>query len=308
MIWLVTISAYAATPDQLYQTWEKNAQQPAIAEKAAQDYLHVAPQGPHAHDLKIWLDAYHKALASLTGPQPTASSAPAKKQAVAQPTHPPQPDVQIAQPAAMPPKSAAPSAKPAAPPTRQASAIPKETVGDKKQQSEPRTGSASVKLASLSLEETLAFIADKVANQDRINFTAQFHNPADNSDLVEHLSYRASDASIDPNRCQLSFHWHVEEDGKRTTDEGRTVRLYLAKNIRVETIDQTLADLNAAAGHPFSVRVHPEVYAVHITQKGNPSGDNLYFRDRVTAEQIGEATKHALEFCGDGASKVSRHR
>src|SRR5215471_16327975 len=63
---LSTIATFADTPDQLYQTWQKNfLTDPAISEKAAEEYLRAAPQGPHAQDIKVWLDAYQRAMANL---------------------------------------------------------------------------------------------------------------------------------------------------------------------------------------------------------------------------------------------------
>ena len=46
---LSTAAAFAASPDQLYQTWQKNfLTDPAVSEKAAEDYLRAAPQGATA--------------------------------------------------------------------------------------------------------------------------------------------------------------------------------------------------------------------------------------------------------------------
>jgi hypothetical protein len=260
-ILLFTISAVAATPDQLYRTWEKNNhQQPQLAEQAAQDYLRVAPQGKYAHDLQIWLDAYRKALASLglTESQVATANAMNKKRHAAPRVAPPMQPAHPAQPEPQP-------------------------------------------FADKSLEETLAFIGDKMTGQGEISFTARFHNPAGKRDLVEQLSYEASNVSTDASKCEVSFHWHVERDGEATPDEDRAIEIGGAGTIRVETIDRALGDVNAAAHRRFSVRVHPEAYAVHIAAKDALSGDHLYFHDRDSATQVGQAARHALELCAAGA-------
>ena len=254
-----TVSAVAATPDQLYRTWEKNNhQQPQLAEQAAQDYLRAAPQGKYAHDLQIWLDAYRKALArlGLTESQVATANALNKKHHAA-----PRP---------------APPAKTAAQPEVQP-------------------------FADKSLEETLNFLGDRVAGQGGIGFTARFHNSAGKHDLVEQLSYEASNVSIDTNKCEVSFHWHVERDGQPTPDEDRVIELGVARNIRVETIDRALSSVNAASARNASVRVNPQVYAVHIAAKDAPSGDHLFFHDRDSAMQVGQAARHALKLCVGGA-------
>ena len=267
---LSTISTTAATPDQLYQAWQQNdVQQPEVAEKAAEDYLRIAPRGAHAHDLQVWLDAYHKALASLglTESRVGAGSAPDNNQAVVQPIRPKQPQPSKGQ----------------------------------------QTDLADLKPAGQSLEETLAFIRDKLALQGNIKFMAQFRSSADNRNLVEHLSYRARNVTIDPNQCQLSFHWHVEQDGKATPDQDRVVQFRLAKSVRVETLDQALAEVNAAAGDPLSVSTHPQAYAIHVARKDNALGNNLYLHDEDTASQVGKAAQHALELCSDRAKEQLRH-
>jgi hypothetical protein len=280
---LSTIAADAAPPDQLYQTWQKNyLTDPAVSEKAAQDYLRAAPRGPQAQELKLWLDAYQKAMANLM-----AQSKPPEAPPVTQATMPPAP---ARQPAAMPPE------------TRLASASGQENPAPITQMpKKPPQRSSAANPAGQSLDEMLAFIADKVASQDRLNFTAEFVNPSGGA-LVEQFSYEASDVTIDPNRCQIAYRWHVVQDGKESPDQDRAVQLRLSKSISVETIDQALGESNESH---FSVHARPQAYAVHIARWDNPSGDNLYFRDRGTAESITGTARHALDLC-DKAAESSR--
>ena len=354
--WLLlsAMAAHAASPDQLYQTWQKSyLRDPETAEKAAQDYLHAAPQGPYAADLQIWLDAYHKAMASiLSQPRSANKGAPSNKQASAQPAPPP-----AAQPPAPPPKFVAQQKPPkpaalnpaAALPVRRpkpATVQPKQPTGPvvnlaaatpvlvppkppqpvkpaavpslpvqsapaTRSQARPETRLASAepisqkpspKLlpndvsahpAGQSLDQALAFIADKVDDQDALTFTAESFNAAGGA-LVERLSYLASNVTIDPNRCEVSYRWHVQQDGRSTPDQDRAVQLRLSRAITVETIEQALADLNAGR---FRVHVHPELYAVHVARWDRPAGDNLYFRDRGMAESVAAAAQHALDLC-----------
>jgi hypothetical protein len=262
---LSTLGAHAASPDQLYQTWEKNyLTDPAVSEKAAEDYLRAAPRGPHAQDLKLWLDAYQKAVANL----------------MAQSTPPP-------------------AAK--ASQTRLASAIPQvNPAQNNPTPKQPPTLPPAAKPAGQSLDELLAFIADKI--EDRLNFTAEFVNPSGGT-RVEQLTYAASDVTIDPNRCQVSYRWHVVQDGNAAPDEDRAVQLRFSKSIGVETIDQALGDLN---DNHSPVHAHPQAYAVHIARWDKPSGDNLYFRERGMAESVAGAAQHALELCDKAAGRSGR--
>jgi hypothetical protein len=450
---LSTSLGWAATPDQLYETWqEDNLHRPDTAEYAAEDYLRVAPTGPHAQELHIWLDTYHKAMAMLeasrsktlgqataknkqakpnTKPasaapyrqaaaprparpvappappqfaarpapparqvasQPAArpapitppaasqpatqselpavqlpeirlASAPPRKQAAAPPPAPPaappsqpaaqppavpSPQTRLASPQPMPPaplQPAAPLAPPAvrppqtrlasaaprgpatvpspapsqlaarpAPPavpspeTQPASASPQENNVPKMRPPQAAANSSSgAKTKVLSLTQALAFIADKVEDEGRINVLAQFHDAAGDRDLVEQLSYEASGVTIDPNRCQLSFRSHMV-DGKGTTDQNRAIEFRLAKSIKVETADQALTDLNFAAGRPFPAHTDPQAYVVHIARWDSPSGDDLYFPGKDVATQVADVAQHALELCEDVTTKPGRDR
>ena len=148
----------------------------------------------------------------------------------------------------------------------------------------------------------LAFIADKVASQDRLNFTAEFVNPSGGT-LVEQHSYEASDVTIDPNRCLIAYRWHVVQDGKAAPDQDGAVQLRHSKNISVETIDQALGENN---DNHFSVHARPQAYAVHIARWDKPSGDNLYFRDRGMAESVAGTARHALDLCDKAAESSGR--
>jgi hypothetical protein len=334
-------AAHADTPDQLYQTWQTNSRmQPDIAEKAARDYLHAAPDGPHAAGLQVWLDAYHKTLATLLSraPQSLWKPAPkprAKQAAATAPAKPPAPMVaQAPAPAPSPPVAHPASAAPPPPQTRLASTPPEKPA--KEQHSNPQPAPAQppprTRLASAappqppreqhaksqpavppdtleghSLVETLAFIADKIDGEGRINFLAQFRDAAAGRDIVQRLTYTASKVTMDPNRCRVSFHWHVDQDGKGTTDEDRVVELRLAKSVAVETLDQALTDLNTGS-RPLTAHTQPTLFAVHIARWDKPGGDNLYFHDKDMAARVGAAASRGLELCEDNVRKPPRRR
>jgi len=207
--------------------------------------------------------------------------APSTKQASAQPSRPKQAVVR-------PPRPTVPPAE-----IRQASAIPPENAQTKEPSDEPQIKSLDLEPQGQSLAEALALIADKVSGEGTINFTAQFHDMAMGRDYTEQLSYKTSNVTIDPNRCQVGYHWHVERDGIAVSDQDRTVDLRLAKSISVTSID-------VEPGGRFSVRAYPKVYVVHIARWNNASGDDLYFRDRDVAARVGTASRRAVELCDNG--------
>jgi len=206
---------------------------------------------------------------------------PNTQQAFAQPSRPKQAIVRAPAPAAPPVE------------THQASAIPPEDTPKEQPSIAPQINSPDLKPEGQSLAETLALIADKVGGEGAINFTAQFRDMATGQDHTQQLSYKASNVTIDPNRCQMGYYWHVEQDGRVVSDQDRTVELRLAKSIRVASID-------AEPGRRFSMRAYPKVYVVHIA--GPSSGDELYFRDKNIAARVGAAIRRAVALCDKGSS------
>jgi len=213
--------------------------------------------------------------------------APNPKQASAQPSRPKQAVVRPLPPAVPPTE------------TRQASAVPPENAQNKQPPNAPQITSPDLKPEGQSLAETLALIADKVGGEGTINFMAQFHDVATGRDHTEQLSYKASNVTIDPNRCQVGYHWHVEQGGRTVSDQDRTVELRLARSIGVTSID-------AGSGRRFSVRAYPKVYVMHIARWDNASGDDLYFHDQRMAARVGMATRHAVELCDNGEQQFRR--
>ena len=203
---------------------------------------------------------------------------PNTKQASAQPSRPKQAVVRPLPPAVPPVE------------TRQVSAIPPESVQENQPSIAPKINSPDLKPEGQSLAEALALIADKVGGEGTINFTAQFHDIATGRDHTEQLSYKASNVTIDPNRCQVGYYWHVEQDGRIVSDQDRTVELRLAKSISVTSID-------VEPGRRLSMRAYPKVYVVRIARWDTSSGDNLYFHDKGVAARVGAATRHAVALC-----------
>ena len=143
------------------------------------------------------------------------------------------------------------------------------------------------------MAQALALIADKVGGEGPINFTAQFHEMATGRDHTEQLTYTAGNVTIDPNRCQVGYQWHVEQDGREISEQDRAIELRLARSIRVTSIDEE-------SGRRYLVRTYPKVYLVHIARWDNASGDDLYFRDRGMAARVGTAMRQAVELCDNG--------
>ena len=212
--------------------------------------------------------------------------APNTKQASVQPSRPKQPVVRP-QPPAMP-----------AAETDQTSAIPPENTQKEHSSTAAPINSPNFRLEGQSVAEALALIADRVAGEGTINFAALVQDMATGRDHTEQLSYKASNVTIDPNRCQMGYRWHVERNGA-VSDQDRTVELRLAKSISVTSID-------AEPNHRFVMHADPKVYVVHIARWDNSSGDHLYFHEADMAARVATATRRAVELCDNGKQQFQR--
>jgi len=188
---------------------------------------------------------------------------------------------------------------PAVPPaeTQQAPAIPPENVQTKQPSNASQIKSPDLKPKGQSLAQALALIADKVGSEGTINFTAQFRDMATGRDQYEQRSYKASNVTTDPNRCQVRYHWHAEQDGRTVSDQDRTVELRLARGIRVASID-------AEPGRGLLVRAYPKVYVARIAGRDNASGHNFYFYNRDMAARVVKGARRAVELCAKRGLRV----
>jgi hypothetical protein len=212
--------------------------------------------------------------------------APNAKQASVQPSRPKQPVVRPLPPAVPPAE------------TGQVSAIPPEIAQKEQPSNTPPITPPNLKPEGQSVAEALALIADKVGGEGTINFSALVHDMATGRDHTEQLSYKASNVTIDPNRCQVGYRWHVEQNGA-VSDQDRMVELRFAKSIRVTSID-------AEPNHRFVMHADPKIYVVHIARWDNSSGDHLYFHDKDMAARVATATRHAVELCDNGEQQFRR--
>ena len=188
------------------------------------------------------------------------------------------------QASAQPPKQSV--APPAAEP-QQASAIPPENAQNKPPSNAPQINSPDLKPQSQSLVQALALVADKVGGEGTVNFTAQFRDRATGRDQYEQRSYKASNVTADPNRCQLRYQWHVEQEGRAVSDQNRAIDLRRAGGVR-------LTSIAGEPGRRLLVRAYPKVTVVHIAP-----GHSFYFYNRDVAARVATGARRAVELCAN---------
>jgi len=129
-----------------------------------------------------------------------------------------------------------------------------------------------------SLEVTMKFIQDKIAQQGALNYALYSHDSTDNSDAVEQVSAELSDVIASPDSCRIRYHEHVtSRHGWYDTGLG-WFDLKRIQDVSVLSLDQAIDLDEAEAGHPARhSRVNPSSWLVRAKRQGttNQSHENV---------------------------------
>jgi hypothetical protein len=153
-----------------------------------------------------------------------------------------------------------------------------------------------------SLEETLGFIRDKIAQQGRINYAGRFNDPTDNQNWINQFSVEASKVTVDAPACAVRFHWATAVDGKPAQDFDTSIQFGAMDGQRITSMEEDTNHNAAVGGHPAWVgTISPSVWV--LTSRGRDGRSYVVdFEDRDMADRVSRAMDHARELCG-GKSK-----
>ncbi len=158
--------------------------------------------------------------------------------------------------------------------------------------------SAGAASAEPSLAETAGFIRDRVAEVGPLAYTGHLHDSADNTDWSNSFRVEASNVTVDPGNCAISFHWRTSTDGATAQDFESGLPFGDFVGVRVTSMEEDINRLSAKAGHPtWTARVDPPLWVVTATQR-NGSTNSVDFRDHETADRVARAIAYATELCG----------
>ena len=155
---------------------------------------------------------------------------------------------------------------------------------------------------SPSLDVTLGFIRDKVAEQGMLAYASTTRDSATGQTWDNQFTVEASSVTRDDNDCTVGFHWHSTVDGKQAQDMETSISFKIVTSATISSMDEDVARLNASGGHAGWVsQMRPPVWVLLI-HKSNGHTNTLDFHDRDIAERVAKAVHHAAELCGGTTS------
>ena len=149
-----------------------------------------------------------------------------------------------------------------------------------------------------TLESTLGFIRDKVAQQGLISYAVTSHEAATNETWTNQMSAEASNVTVDVPGCAIHNHWHTTMDGKPSADNDLVLALRTVKSAQVISMEDDALRLVKKDGHAdWTEKVSPTLYVLYLTRtEGHTT--SFDFHDRSLAMRVMEAMNHARQLCG----------
>jgi hypothetical protein len=161
---------------------------------------------------------------------------------------------------------------------------------------------AAAQSNSPSIDVTLGFIRDKIAQQGQINYGSSTHDATTNQTWANQFTVEASNVSADPSDCTVGFHWHSTVDGKQASDLDTAIRFKIVTSVQVSSMTDDIARLNADGGHTsWTSQISPAITVV-LLRKSDGHTNTADFRDHDMAERVAKAMRHAADVCGGTTS------
>ena len=155
---------------------------------------------------------------------------------------------------------------------------------------------------SPSLNVTLSFIRDKVAEQGMLAYASSTRDTANGQTWDNQFTVEASNVLRDDADCSVGFHWHSTVDGKPAQDLDSSIQFKIVTSVSISSMDDDVARLNANGGHAGWIsQMRPAVWVLLI-HKSDGHTNTVDFRDRDMAERVAKAMRHAAELCGGTTS------
>lgn len=152
--------------------------------------------------------------------------------------------------------------------------------------------------SSVSLEETLRLIKDKVNAQGEISYIMTSENLRSGGTVQDKYSVETSHARADSRSCRLEMDGRLVLNGVVQSQGHGEVPLKSITTIMVKTQSKAIEEQTARAGvTEWKGSVAPESYVLQTFQSGTLTGV-FFFRDQETANLVAKNISRAVELCG----------
>jgi hypothetical protein len=155
-----------------------------------------------------------------------------------------------------------------------------------------------------SLEVTLKFIKDKIGGEGKLAYTASVTDTAQQGvEWTNKFEVELSDPTYSVEACQVSYHWHAEQNGKVADDKDYTLNLREVQNMVVLPQEENQHQVDTRNGQAsWQSRITPPLFALVV--KRSKHVENLFlFSEEEMAHRVAKAMVHAVELCGGGSDE-----
>lgn len=152
-----------------------------------------------------------------------------------------------------------------------------------------------------SLEVTLKFIQDKVADEGKLSYVASVADASQpGTEWSNQFSVEITNLSGDASACRLSFHWRAEVNGKVSDDSDYHVDFKEVRDVILLPQDQNQKRVDTRAGHPaWDSQIKPNLFTL-VARRPKGVENAFLFSEEEMAGRVAKAMVHAVELCGGG--------
>jgi hypothetical protein len=152
-----------------------------------------------------------------------------------------------------------------------------------------------------SLEATMKFIAEKVADESKQSYTASVADSSQpGAEWSNKFAVEITNFVADTKACRISFHWRAEVNGRVSDNTDYNLTLKDVREIVVMPQAQNQQQVDTRSGHPaWSSRIEPGLFTL-VARRPKSLENAFLFSDEATAGRVAKAMVHAVELCGGG--------
>ena len=150
-----------------------------------------------------------------------------------------------------------------------------------------------------SLETTLKFISDKIADEGKLSYAAAVSDTAQpDVEWTNKFQVELSKPTFNTAGCRITFHWHAEVNGKVADDKDYTINFGEVSKIQVMSQEDNQQQVDSRSGHDsYQSKITPPLFV--LVAKRPKQMDNVFlFSDEELANRVAKAMVHAVELCG----------